>query len=429
MIALFIDRPLGGTMTKLQVQVERFINGRVSIKQILFLAGVLSLSPIFNNCARDYGVTGVSPDPLASTTQSDPTGAGFINSGDGNGNGIPDDLETTVQVNKTSKIHINQSTNNVDILVVIDNSGSMGPEQHNMSSRFDSFISELSTLNWQLGITTTDVSTDKNGVFNAPNRDGRLLDFGNQIFVLDSNMPIADAQLAFNRTIQRPEGEGDGNEQGLGGAYRALQRAQSGQGPTNNSQLIRDDAALAVIVVTDSDENEKNDPRVMVPTTDYMMDFVRKNWPNKPFNFHSIVVLPNDEKCLIQSDPLLDKNNRQMYDKKGNAIFRGNEHYGTRYFDLTKRTNGITGSVCLQDYGTQLADIGKKVRDLVRSVTLDCNPIDTNGDGVPDVTLVSSDPSVSMSTAFLVNNQIVFTTPLPPGDYSFTYRCNMIVSK
>src|SRR5690606_8968839 len=48
----------------------------------------------------------------------------------------------------------------VDILLVDDNSGSMSAEQNLLAQRFSTFISRLSGLDWQIGITTTDVTND-----------------------------------------------------------------------------------------------------------------------------------------------------------------------------------------------------------------------------------------------------------------------------
>ena len=58
----------------------------------------------------------------------------------------------------------------VDILFVIDNSGSMDDEQEEMAKRFSSFLSLLFDLSWQVGITTTDLS-DSNKYYT----DGKLI--------------------------------------------------------------------------------------------------------------------------------------------------------------------------------------------------------------------------------------------------------------
>src|SRR5690606_12181526 len=111
-------------------------------------------------------------------------------------------------------------TDKVDVLVVIDNSGSMKTEQQNMKSRFSSFIDKLSGLNWQLGIITTDVTRD------TELRDGRLIEMsGLNTRVLNTSMNINTVKTAFGNTIQRSE-SGSGSEQGIRASYRAVERSQ-----------------------------------------------------------------------------------------------------------------------------------------------------------------------------------------------------------
>ncbi|MBX9768356.1 MAG: hypothetical protein K2X47_13865, partial [Bdellovibrionales bacterium] len=70
----------------------------------------------------------------------------------------------------------------VDVLVVVDNSGSMTFEQQNMADRVGSLVDALNAgaggkLSWRIAVTTTDLSD-----LNGSNRfsGGRLLEFQNQ---------------------------------------------------------------------------------------------------------------------------------------------------------------------------------------------------------------------------------------------------------
>ena len=60
----------------------------------------------------------------------------------------------------------------VSILVVDDNSGSMYSEQEKMADRFPNFIGSIANLDWELAITTTDVT--KRGLEGT---DGQFFDF------------------------------------------------------------------------------------------------------------------------------------------------------------------------------------------------------------------------------------------------------------
>ena len=59
----------------------------------------------------------------------------------------------------------------VDILFVVDNSTSMEEEQRKMSERFTTFISDLQDVEYQIGITTTDLSSTNF------NQDGAIVEF------------------------------------------------------------------------------------------------------------------------------------------------------------------------------------------------------------------------------------------------------------
>ncbi len=52
----------------------------------------------------------------------------------------------------------------VDILFVVDNSGSMYEEQGRLSTALASFITSIGAIDWQIGITTTDVSDGTYGL-------------------------------------------------------------------------------------------------------------------------------------------------------------------------------------------------------------------------------------------------------------------------
>ena len=289
------------------------------------------------------------------------------------------------------------SASKVDILVVIDNSGSMATEQANMAARFNTFIDSLAGLDWQLAIVTTDVSG------NADLKDGRLINYSGltNTTVLTSKMDSQIVKTAFAKTIQRPE-TGNSNEQGIYATYRALERSLdlNDQTSAGNRELIRADAALAVIVVTDA--NETPSASSIKNTPSGLVSFVNSAWSgNKVMSFHSIVVKSNDKVCLAKD---------------------GNEGYGTAYESLSGLTNGIIGSVCETDYGSQLSVIGHQVQNLVNTVRLDCAPADVNGDGIADISM-SNNNALTIPGYKVVGMDLVFNNPLPVGVSTVEYKC------
>ncbi len=71
--------------------------------------------------------------------------------------------------------------NTVDLLLVVDNSCSMVEEQANLAENFDSFITYFTEadVDWQLGVTTTDVA--------QPHFSGRLIGGDDELVLIDAD--------------------------------------------------------------------------------------------------------------------------------------------------------------------------------------------------------------------------------------------------
>lgn len=362
----------------------------VSIAQILVFGLILTVS--FNNCGQ-AGSLDLKETTSASNTDSQ---------------GDPIDTPTEPDLPpptpsysvKESFIDINEvSSKTVDILMVIDNSGSMAFEQKNMADRFDAFIDQLQGLDWRVAIITTDVSK------NEALRDGRLIAFDGlkgKTFV-DSSMNINDVKVTFANTIQRPE-TGSGYEQGVKATYRAIERSQSSD-PVNlaNKSFFRSSAALSIILVSDADETPKgystikNDPRQLLAK-------IKTIWPQKSVSFHSIVVKSEDNTCLSVNE---------------------NESYGKTYELAASLTNGIVGTVCAEDYGQQLQVIGQTTRDAVNTLTLHCKPVDANQDGQVDIEIIGPNGQRVLQGFHLSEAQVKFDNLLPVGRTTARYSCLM----
>ncbi len=284
-------------------------------------------------------------------------------------------------VRNLSKEIVVTESNLSDVIIVIDNSASMRFEQANMAERFSSLIDEMSALDWRLGIITTDVSKDQ------PKKDGRFLEFSSLpgIEFLSSDMDSEVLKTAFSRTIQRPAKEGHANEQGLKATYRALER---------KPEWLRANASLNVVVVTDADETPYKGKSEKRNNPSELLKYVQSEYPSKSFFFHSIIVKEGDVACLKKES---------------------NESYGRSYAWLSEKTGGLIGDVCQADYSNQLRMIGEKVSQKIKSVKLDCAPIEGS-------VLVGSGPD--LMTDFVLNGaQIEFSHHLPVGTTKIDYQC------
>jgi hypothetical protein len=279
-----------------------------------------------------------------------------------------------------------KASDKVDILFVIDNSGSMAYEQQNMASRVRNFLDVVRGLDWQIGVTTTDPSNSTYG-------DGRLVQLTGKTgaYVLTSKMDEIQSRDVLSNTLQRKE-TGSGTEQGIYASYRAVER--SFEGTAGNKDLIRSDAQLAVVIISDEDESKsgvKNDPTNFV-------NYIRSTYNNeKAVSVHSIITRPGDTNCK----------NTQGYS------------YGYRYQQISELTGGVIGDVCAADYAAQVQGIAEGVRKTLKTVTLACQPV---VDSVRKITIVKD--GAAFTAAHTVQGlNLVFDDMLPSGSYQFSYSC------
>jgi hypothetical protein len=348
------------------------------------LAGVAAMLAFgFQNCAN----------PKFTETKLDASSSGDPRDGGDDGGASFISKTKSVVVDNVSKI---------DVLVVIDNSGSMAPEQKNMSDRFGSFIDKIDSLDWRIAVTTTDMQGGK--VDLKDKFDGQLLPISGLTgrYFLQSSDGKAAAQTSFGATVQRSE-EGSGYEQGVAATYRSVERSMI-TGDANGG-FYRSDAALAIVVVSDADEtglnnNNGNLTSKSVPAN--LVSLVSNRWPGKPFIFNAIIVQSGDSAC------------------KGDKV-NNNENYGVNYEKTAALTGGITGTVCATDYSTQLGDIGTGLGKVVRSVSLDCAPVDSDNNGKINLEVTVGGVS---TTSFTVSGSLVtFNTAIPKGKIDFSYTC------
>ena len=254
----------------------------------------------------------------------------------------------------TQSVVIDESSDEIDVLFVIDNSFSMRQEQRHLSRRIDNFVDHLDGLNWRMAVTST-----------APNArvkggDGKLVAFPNGEFHLDNTLDMDVAQEYLGETVELGA-SGGFFEQGIRATYRVIERAKNSdpnkqEENAPNREFLRESAVMAVAVL--SDENESGDK--MRNKAEQLIKFIEKTWGGKKsFVFHSIVVQDGDIDCL-----------------DGPGVSEGSE-----YSKLSRMTGGIIGSICSPDYSGQLSGIGLNVRNQISTIELECDPVDKDGDG------------------------------------------------
>lgn len=193
-----------------------------------------------------------------------------------------------------------------DILFVVDNSASMSEEQQNLADNFMAFIGVLaeSRADWRMGVTTTDASD------NGTLRSGIL-------------EPLTDDLEARFRDAVLVGSEGSRDEQGF---------AASGQALEANPDFIREDAELDIVYVSDEDDHSP------APVDQYV-ELLTRYAGNEKLFLHALVGdLP-----------------------EGCASGTSAADAGSRYLEAAVLTQGLTESICVEDYSNILTQVGLKV--------------------------------------------------------------------
>ncbi len=231
-----------------------------------------------------------------------------------------------------------RDTAEVDVLFVIDNSCSMANDQQALAINADAFIREADPQNvkFRIGITTTSDWPDQ----------GRLVGP-----VIDSETMSRSDIISEFGTQARVGINGSGFEQGAASAVKALDKARRGSRP--NRDLRRDDAVLAVFIVSDEDDSSP------APMSSYFKDLRRAS----------------SELILAVVSGGID------------GCGEGGAFPAPRYQDLLRLAGGNHFSIC-GDWGRNLQDLGQTAFALFDSFTLDALPearfpVEVMIDGVP----------------------------------------------
>lgn len=258
----------------------------------------------------------------------------------------------------------------IDILWVIDNSGSMATSQQAVADNFQRFIDKFQEngFDFQIAVTTSDAYKDifNAGLTQSVYKNGSYVD-GNGATVpapkiLKPDTP--DLDKAFIANILRGI-NGSGDER----VFQSMLAALSNQ---SNIDLgfPRKDAFLSVILVSDEDDfswdesgsidNQYNNPSLHTPGLydQFLMTIMGSTASNRRYNVNSIAILDSPTMTGAQCR---------------DALGAGARKIGVRYQALSELSQGILGSVC-EDFGTTLATISNKIIELSTQFYLDRVP-------------------------------------------------------
>ena len=285
-------------------------------------------------------------------------------------------------------------TPKADILLVVDDSCSMGDKQMSLASNFASFIQYANATNtdYQIGVITTsdDPAPCVPFVPCVPGQ-GRLVTRNGVGPILTRNTP--NLSSAFS-TLVNVGTDGSGTETGLATATLALTPPLIAGA---NAGFLRVDANLAIVVISDAGDQSTQ------PVSYYQNRLINV----KGFNRLSMFTFSTIGPFL----PMAPAN--CTYDDASGV---------TRYQALTTFTSGVSDEICSSNWATTLQNLGRTAFGyrtqffLNNTPDLAAQPLDVQINGVPVPTTGWNYDSASNSITFTS-----MTTPQSGETLTVTY--------
>lgn len=221
-------------------------------------------------------------------------------------------------------------TKKLDIVWIIDSSGSMADEQDALGANFNTFIQDFITkdVDFKMGITTTDVRNGYKGVMVA--------DSDTKLTSAKAKEDEAQFLNDFKRMVRVGTG-GSGYEKGL--------EASEGFMDRNAASFLRPDAYLAVVILSDEEDQS---PKTVEAYTNYLKSF-------------------KAEAGLVKVYSIVDATN-------SNCCSSGITTGHARYESASEKTSGIMYDI-REDFGRSLSAMGDHLINLLDSFALASAPV------------------------------------------------------
>jgi hypothetical protein len=276
------------------------------------------------------------------------------------------------------------ANNKVDILWVIDNSGSMAPKQTTLANGFADFIQIFDTkgFDYRMAVVTTDLLA----------QDG---DFQGVTKVLTPS--TAGLAAAFQNNVQ-VGALGAANAQAIDVTLLALSNAKL---TGNNTGFLRSDAHLAVIYLSDADDNDSTSSTSDLTTflntlKPQIFDVIARTYKN---NYTlSAVVAPSfpDAGCT--------------------ALYgAGTYERGTKFINLANSTNGSVASICNASFAAGLTSLSQRIAEAITEIPLSRAPDQSTIQVLFNGSVVAQDATNGW-TYDSANQKIVFHGTAIPTD-------------
>jgi hypothetical protein len=266
----------------------------------------------------------------------------------------------------------------VDMLWIVDVSGSMAEEQQYLGQNFNALINQLvgAGHSFQLGITTTDICDSQ--VPDDLSQRVCPVEYGGDAtthlrgsFVGQAGRKVlksSDSDIIQKFNEYTAQGvDGSGFEHGMKAAHLALEKVLAGQ----NEALLRDDAFLSVIVVSDEQDDgiglSQTDAyhghnffeeglTTFRYTEDDMIGYLQGLKGAGKFSISAITPTRNADGTLCSAPHTAPKEE------------------GTQYIEAAEKSGGIIQSLCDTNWSQSLAKIGMDIAAQTSQIELPSVP-------------------------------------------------------
>jgi hypothetical protein len=307
----------------------------------------------------------------------------------------------------------------VDILWIVDSSGSMSEEQSYLATNFSSFITTMksSGVQFQTSVTSTDICDPYQnltpecpvaygGSFETHLQGSFVGSTGRKV-LKDSDTDLVDK---FN-TYAKVGTNGSGFEHGMRAAHLAIQKTMSGA----NEALIRSNAFLSVIVVSD----EEDDGIGLSMTDSYSkVNYTTEGLTNYKYTHTDFINYATSVKGQGNFAVTAITGTKGDDGLICTSAHSKPTEEGTQYINAAKGTGGKVQSICDTNWSTTLAEIGQDLTAQISQIRLTKVPVagsikvSVNGKLVTNWEYAAANQSIK----FLASS-----TPPPGAAISVTY--------
>tara|TARA_B100000700_G_scaffold327969_1_gene444207 strand:+ start:254 stop:1864 length:1611 start_codon:yes stop_codon:yes gene_type:complete len=291
----------------------------------------------------------VSNDPATPVANADQDGLG--------------DVESWVTDSFTQ-----DGTVDVDILFVIDNSGSMGSNQTNIKNNFDTFMNAFTAagVSYQIALITTDSS-----------------DFVGSVITNLTPDPVTE----FNNQIDSIGTLGSAHEKGLWYAYESTTTGDASSGSATG--FFRPSARLVVVYVSDEPDHSDNSYGGGGSST------------MTPSDYSASLLSLKSSTALVSAHAIAG-------DYPSGCTSNGGAQFGEGYYDVVSDLGGTFMSICASDWSATMDTLARESLSQL-AFALSSIPIEdtivVTVDGTPSVDWVYEESS----------NTVIFTSSPAEG--------------